>query len=448
VSDDDEPSPATSADERAAAPEVDRASIVPPRLETRGFRKELTPVWLATTSLLSGQRPPNLTRPFRIAYLGCGTGELPAVVAAVHPEAEVWAWDFRPESVEAVRNLRDAARLTNLTVHERSELPKDLGGDVLDFIVVAGLLDAASDDQRDHVIEVIGSTLRPGGLACVAYKTTVGWVEIAPVQRLMRAFANRDVRDSEARVANVLELLAQLRAGDAAYLIHRPVVAAWLDELAALDPATVEAEFLVDDLRPISHPEVSSALASASCSFVGSARLCDELELDVPRDLADLLDSAPTRALRETYRDLAVRRSSRMDVFRLGRARMSPDEQFTALAELELVGMFEPTERLAVNVGKGTLRRLREGSVPASALSRSRTRNEVLVRMLLDAGQAHPMLANAELGDALPRAKALRDALAGSCRGRTPLLPAPALGSAIAASRSLDASVLARIGAA
>ena len=41
---------------------------------TSNFYREITPSWLAMTSLLLGQRPPDLTKPFGYADLGCGNG--------------------------------------------------------------------------------------------------------------------------------------------------------------------------------------------------------------------------------------------------------------------------------------------------------------------------------------------------------------------------------------
>jgi hypothetical protein len=38
------------------------------------FQREITPNWLAITSLLLGHRPQDLAKPFCYADLGCGNG--------------------------------------------------------------------------------------------------------------------------------------------------------------------------------------------------------------------------------------------------------------------------------------------------------------------------------------------------------------------------------------
>ncbi len=97
---------------------------------------------------------------------------------------------------------------------------------------------AASDALRTEIIDAIHHSLRPGGLVCVTYKTTVGWIEIAPVQRIMRHVAQRYIGHPDGLVPHVLDLLDQLRKGGAKHLTERPAVGKWLDELATTDPAS------------------------------------------------------------------------------------------------------------------------------------------------------------------------------------------------------------------
>lgn len=67
---------------------------------TRHAFHEMTPAWLATMALLLGQRPPDLTRPFRHADPGCGHGLTATIIAATCPHAEVWAFE-RPSAATA-----------------------------------------------------------------------------------------------------------------------------------------------------------------------------------------------------------------------------------------------------------------------------------------------------------------------------------------------------------
>ncbi|MEO6318242.1 MAG: methyltransferase regulatory domain-containing protein [Acidimicrobiales bacterium] len=402
-----------------------------PAPRSAAFSRELTPTWLSTACLLDGHRPPDLDRWFRYVHLGCGAGATTNVVAAVHPEAEVWAWAARPADLEATRRLRDAAGLANVAVHERVGLPTDLGGDLADLIVVEDVLTSASDDLRRQVVNAIGRNLRPGGLACVTYKTTVGWTEIAPVQRIMRHVALRHSGDPDQLVASVLGLLEQLRAGGAKHLTERPAVGRWLDELATTDPAVIIADYLTDDLRPMSHAQVSGALREAGCDYVGSARLGDGLDSSIPPALQEVVTTATSPALRESYRDLAARPMTRMDLFRRGPSPMSAPERNAAIGRLRLVHLLGSDADGSAESVHAT-----DGADPPGPADH--------VRALMDSGEAHPLVEGREPSLATAEARRLNAALEARHGASAPVVAVPALGGAVPA--ATDPVVLARLG--
>jgi hypothetical protein len=374
------------------APDPAAGTVPPPTLpDGAAFAREVTPTWLATVALLAGQRPPELDGPLRVAHLGCGRGETAAVVAAVHPEAHVLAWDWRPEHVEVARRTRDAAGLANLTVHEWPELPADLGGPT-DIVVVHGVLAASDDEQRAALGRAIRAGLRPGGLVCVAYPTLAGWSEVAPVQSLLRELALQRPGPPEQVVAAGLDLLGRLRQGGARFLTGRPVVASWVDHLATLPPHLVAATYLRDPFRPTSPAQVATLLGEAGCTFVGSARVSDELCLGLPDAVADQIDAVEDRVLRETYRDLALRTSHRLDVYRRGDLPLSVAQQVGIVADLPLVGVAPPGAVPPAGLPAATWERLQGEGLLAGALDPDLQEAARRLRVLLDAGHAHPVL--------------------------------------------------------
>jgi hypothetical protein len=311
--------------------------------------------------LLAGQRPPELSRPFRVAYLGGQGGVTPAVIAAAHPQADVWAWDDRPEQVEATRALRDTAGLGNLAVHERRELPHDLGGDLVDIAVVDRVLDRADDTLRTAITTALGESVRPGGLVAVTYRTVVGWAEITPVLAVMRRVAARAAGGREDRARFAVEALRQLRLRGALHLTERPWVSSWLDEVFTLDAATVADEYLAFELRPLSHAAVDALMSETGCAWVGTARPGDEMLEGVATELAELIGNTPFGRLREAYRDLATRPIERIDMFRKGAAPLPADVTDTALSGVELTdltGQEDPPTIFVSELGDDPGRRL------------------------------------------------------------------------------------------
>jgi SAM-dependent methyltransferase len=200
---------------------------------TSNVYREATPSWLALTALLFAQRPPDLTRPFRYADLGCGNGMTAVVVAATCPHAEVWGFDFNPAHIETARTWAAAAGLTNITFVETSfadlaardanALPE------FDFIVAHGVLSWISPANQRLLIEVIGQRLRAGGLASVSYNVTTGWGAMQPLHTLMHLIAEARPERTDLALPAIFDQLTQLKDGGARYFTANPAVGGRLD---------------------------------------------------------------------------------------------------------------------------------------------------------------------------------------------------------------------------
>lgn len=402
------------------------------------FARELTPTWLSTTALLNGERPHAAGELERYVHLGCGTGTTTAVVAANHPHTEVWAWDPRPEHLAATRRLAAAAGLTNVRVSDQLELPLDLGGSAADVIVVQDVLAEVDDAHRARIAAAVRSSLRPGGLLCLTYPTLVGWSEIAPVQVLLRRLADGREGPLEEVVPAVLQVAQRLSDGGARFLTDRPVVAAWIAALADRDPAEVSSRFLRGPFRPLSPAQVAAGFVPSGCHLLGSARLTDDLDRDLPAALVEAIAGAPTRTLRETYRDLATRRSHRIDVFRHGSARLVDWERDERLADLGLASLVAPDEAPAAEVARDAWRELTSYGVVAGDLHADVKRVGAVVRILMEAGQVHPTVTNGPRRRALEACEALNAELSDRRGNRWPegLRAVALVGSAVTTERA------------
>lgn len=324
---------------RGGSPTSPLADIVPlrselaPRVDTRLFRHEFTPTWLGTAAILAGVRPPDLTRPFCATWLGCGGVYTPVVAAAVHPEANVVAWDPDPARLSMLRRIRDDAQIPNLVVHEDPEPPGADRAHASDIVVVDGLLDSVDGDRRQQVVGSIARLLRPGGFVVASYRTVVGWGEIAPVVQVMRHFALRSSSDPAESVASATALLAQLSERGVRYIHERPAVKVWLDELVGQSPAEIVEQYVNRHLHPVSHAQIVESLSEIGATYVGSARPDPDVTVELSqqaknggsesdtatvRKLIKQLRDAKSSVLAETLADLALRRANRIDLFCLG----------------------------------------------------------------------------------------------------------------------------------
>ncbi len=309
---------------------------------TRNSYWETTPAWLATMALLLGQRPPDLSRPFRYADLGCGHGLTATIVAATCPYAEVWAFDFNPSHVESGRRLASAAGLTNLHFREASfadlaALPAD-GLPEFDFIVSHGVASWISAENRANLTRIVGQRLGAGGLAYLSYNVTTGWASVLPARTLMRTMMrSRHDRADKAAVA-IFDYLDTLRESGAVFFSANPMVEKRLGETRKQDSRYLAHEFLNEDWHPLMFAEMAEAMKAEKCTFIGSATLTENLDaISIPPAMMKQFSEATDPILRETLRDFAVAQSFRRDVYRRGTMPLMGPEHLRLFDEVELV---------------------------------------------------------------------------------------------------------------
>lgn len=422
---------------------------------TDNVYREMTPAWLALAALLLGQRPPDLSRPFRYADLGCGLGMNAIVVAATCPHAEVWGFDLNPAHVEEARRWAAEAGLSNITFEETSFA--DLAGrapaslPAFDFMVSHGVMSWVSPANQRHLIDVIGQRLQPGGLAYVSYNVLTGWASMVPIRALMRMLAAARPERSDLAMPGLLDMLDRLAKAGARYFPANPGVAERLTALRGQDGRYLAHEYLNADWHPLMCADVIDALAEARCSYLGSATLAEDFDVtSVPPDMIPLLAETHDLPLRETLRDLGAARGFRRDLYRRGLVQLAQPEQISLLEALWFTAAAAlPDGEVTFTTPIGTLSGrpeiyqpllavLRAGPADLTALRQAepaRPMGELVqaLALLTHGGFIHPMLPHPEAGRAGAQALNQRIAHANDMGLAMPQLVAPAIGSVLAA---------------
>ena len=216
---------------------------------------QMTPGWLSFVALLHGQPPIDTTGPLTFMELGCGNGLTSCLVAATHPGASVWGYDFNPAHVARARQYASAAGLTNCTFEEASfeELARspDAGPSQVDVIALHGVYSWITAENRRHVVEIIRRRLAPGGFAYVSYSVPCGWTNLLPIQEALRLHVAGDRRRSDVAIRSAVATIQQLADDGARSFPLGPREQSYLDRIGAHDPAYVAHEFLGGSFHPI-----------------------------------------------------------------------------------------------------------------------------------------------------------------------------------------------------
>jgi SAM-dependent methyltransferase len=426
---------------------------------TANFYREITPAWLAMSSLLLGHRPPDLTKPFSYADLGCGNGFTALVVAATCPHADVWGFDFNPAHVEFARDVAARAGLTNAHFTETSfaDLTNAAPSGFPDFdmMVSHGVLSWISPDNRRHLISTIGRKLKPGGLIYLSYNVTTGWAAMVPVRALMRMLTVASPERTDLAVPSVLDFVDRLKQAGATFFHAHTTLESRLQDIRKQDARYIAHEYLNRDWHPLMFADIAAELAEAKCRYIGSATLAENIDnISVPANVVPLLAEMRDPMLRETLRDIGCAQTFRRDLFRRGVAPMPAAQQQSLIEGMTLIGLGrQPPESgitFATPIGNVTglpaiydpllslldAAPLSIGQARQAASLGERSLLELMqaFTLLVAGGYAHPALPDGGTAAGRDAARRLNAVIAAVNRnaGELTQLAAPVLGSALA----------------
>jgi SAM-dependent methyltransferase len=422
---------------------------------TAGFFRELAPPYLHLLSLLMGVRPvPIGQRGFSYCELGSGQGLGTLIAAASNPLGRFVGVDFNPAQIAKANDLAARAGLGNVAFHEESfaslAAKGEADGSKFDMVVLHGIYSWISAENQRHIVEIIRSRLKPGGIVYVSYNCMPGWAAFAPVQRLMREFASRRPGRSDQNVLAALAFVNELGAKGARYFKPNEPVARNLARMAEKDRTYLAHEYLNEHWEALYHIDVARQMSDARLEYVGSATISDNvIALTAPPEIAAMLPSGDP-AMAETIKDFTANRQFRRDLYVRGPVRLTGQQFVHELGAVRFTLTIAPeraTLKLATAAGElksnallvePLLARLKQGSASfaeLAALPEMRAMQGWQVAqalsLLVESGQIHPLL---ESGDAEPEAaQTLNATLLEAARHDESMqfLAAPAIGSGV-----------------
>ena len=268
----------------------------------------------------------------------CGSGVTAAVIAAVHPDAEVWAVDDRPANVERTDRLVTGAGLRNVMVLEAG--PRRRRAATLRRHRRSSTMSSRPPTRPvGH-----GSPASSAGTSGLAGSSSSATARGSAGPRSSRYAASprsshrRGERPTGWQLRAIVDLLERLRAGGARYIVDRPAVSALVEQAGSMDGEQLSDILLTEHLEPMALADVAEWLTPTGEVFVGSAQ-SRALESPPTRRWSTFSKTRRTSRLREAFSDLVARPTFRIDMFRRGTALLPADEHRSMLLDLELVGL-------------------------------------------------------------------------------------------------------------
>jgi hypothetical protein len=278
-----------------------------------------------------------------------------ATIAAACPDLDVWGCDFNPAHVERGRDLTRRAGIDNCTFEERSfadlvENPH-IGPPQADVIVVHGVWSWVAPKVRRAIVGVIRERLAPGGIAYVSHLAPLGWESLAPYREFMRLTAASDPRPSVETIVEISRLLNELHDQGVKFALSGEE----RNRLLQMS-SDMEAYFVHEHLNTFTHPqfsvEVAAELSEAKCVLVGDNTLGDDYSSGM-QPIVDGLDDVLRcdQMMLRLLDDVWTNGGFHADVYRRGRASLTPSERDELVDQLVVVSVY-PDRRERVDPGE------------------------------------------------------------------------------------------------
>lgn len=350
---------------------------------TGHFYPGQAPVVLRLLSMMQHNIPPQLDKPFTYCELGCGEGVVANMLAALHPQARIYANDFNPAHIRRARVVASDAGLENVTFLESSfaemrheDLPK------FDFITLHGIYTWVNQENRHYIQDFISKFLSPGGLVYIGYYASPVWETLSPIRRLMVEYSRQCSGMTYAKIQQSREFIAKISDVGCAFFNMNPHAAEFLKgEIRNSSIEYMAHDYFSQNWSPMYHADLVADMEAARVSFLGSTNLIEQIEhYLVSPETKPLLDQAIDPVVRETVKDYLLTRGFRRDVFVRGPLRLTADEE-TELQQSSFFALVELRDKcdlhITVPAGEGTLAdeiytpildALAEGPKPLAAL--------------------------------------------------------------------------------
>lgn len=248
----------------------------------------------------------------RVLELGCAEGGHIVPMAARMPGASFTGVDASHVQIELATELRDRLGLENLElVH--ADVREYTPASALDYVICHGVFSWVDDAARDRILELIGQSLSPSGVALVSYNVPAGWGVRSNLRRLL----SRRVRDAASAPEGVDHMRGLLRLFASQSFVESPygqLLKSVAAEALGHRDAYLVHEFLSPHNDALSYSEIHEQAARRG--LVPIAELTRPADATIERDVREVIDAITDDPLeREDLIDALFGRPFRATLF-------------------------------------------------------------------------------------------------------------------------------------
>lgn len=294
----------------------------------------------------------------RYLELGYGQGFSLNAHAATDQEAEFWGTDFLPEQALNARTLALEAGLGTKTLNysfaELDDIARAGKLPAFDIIVFHGIWSWINKENQRHILNIIDTCLKPGGIVYVSYNAMPGRATLMPVRELMVLHTTRKSpgKDSLTQAREAAQFVQALEKAGAAFFGETPACQGFVKAMETQPSSYLAHEYLNQDWHAPYIAEIANDMTAAKCYFVTSSRPLEGLDLAQPENTLDILKAIPDAVSREMIRSFNLNQGFRTDIFLKPGSFLGEDEHKARInqAGFAMMAPLMPERELAIRL--------------------------------------------------------------------------------------------------
>ena len=290
---------------------------------TYGYYPELNPERIKLAFLNQGLKPPKIKS---ACELGFGQG----VSVNFNTAGSNIVWhgnDFNPSQAMFAKDLANAVNGRYFTDHSFEEFCRRDDLPEFDFIGLHGIWSWISDENRQHIVELLKQRLAIGGVVYISYNTLPGWASFSPIRYLMTQHAQTNGASSKAveqRVTDAIKFTEELINTKSKFIRQTAGITQRIEKLQTQDKNYLAHEYFNRDWKPMFFQEMCEWLEPAKLEYACSANYIELVDaLNLTDEQIGWLNNFENQSFKETLRDFLTNQQFRKDYWVKGKHNLS-----------------------------------------------------------------------------------------------------------------------------
>ncbi len=247
----------------------------------------LQPARIGATAVLYGFAPPDPATA-RVLEIGCASGGHIIPLAARFPQASFLGIDVSARQIAEGRRRVDHARLSNISLAERSVTELQATDGPFDYIICHGVFSWVSPAVREAILQRCAALLSPNGLATISFNVLPGWRLLQVIRDAAIAHAGRFASPSEKafEIRSLFEALSRFTNERTTY------GSVWRNELKRLTAQPdyyLHHELLESDNTPMTLTAFCLLASRAGLNYLGDAHILTAIPENAGPERASLI---------------------------------------------------------------------------------------------------------------------------------------------------------------